>query len=239
MRRPVLILALLAPLLAAACSDRAIYVERSGVNMKLAVNDDPSTPIQVNLGLQRGIITVVPALAEGSQGEASGEAGSLISGFDYVNGSSVPIAGGAEGLPASTIKADVSIRTSFASGNAASLISYPAEYRTDDDGNVILGKVSQPGAANATRAVTLVATAAGGVPVLELPESPAAEARMTRVDEVIDALSAEQRRQLAGALMLADVDALDDLVLDANTDPELDIIVDKLVELGFVEQGAL
>lgn len=99
----------LAALVLCACGDRAIYAERSGVNLKLAVNDSASLPVEVNMGLQRAVVAVVPARGEDADGNALGEAGSIVSGFDYRHGQDLA-------LP---LQADTTIKTTFLSGQAA------------------------------------------------------------------------------------------------------------------------
>lgn len=153
-RRPAW-LALLAILAVAGCADRAIYAERSGANLKIAVSADETTPVEVNVGLQRHVAMSVPSLSEDADGNAKGEAGSMVSGFDYVNSDKV--------LASETnLDVDVSIRTSFASGNAATLISYPGNYEVQTDGTVKAVPPTEGGSANdAAKTTTMIATAAG------------------------------------------------------------------------------
>jgi len=164
-RRLSLLAVASALLLLAGCADRAIYAERTGVNFKISVNQDAQTPIEVNLGLQRSLVASVPPLAtDSSTKKAASEAGSLVSGFDYSSGDALKARQipGPDGKPvdAPAIDIDVQIRTSFASGDAANLLSYPGEF-TSQDGKITAGEISPKGAEQAARAVEVVATAAG------------------------------------------------------------------------------
>lgn len=101
----------------AACGDTLVYGERTGFNLAVEVNQDPSTPVNVNLGLHRTVVGVVPPVdteSEEQQGESrpSGEAVSMISGFDLSNEDKT-----------NQLDPELQIRTQFASGEAAVEVS--------------------------------------------------------------------------------------------------------------------
>lgn len=102
-----------------ACENTLIYAERTGFNLAIYANENPATPLEVNGGLKRSVVGLVPPTKvkkenETSSGEsrAEGEAVSMFSGFrlTYDEGEG-PFAG------------DLSIRTQFASGVAAITIA--------------------------------------------------------------------------------------------------------------------
>jgi len=101
------------------CNNTLVFAEKSGYNLAINVNDDPSTPVHVNMGLERSIATVVPPrdVTQSDQGKtaASAEAVSLFSGFrlKYYNESELK----------TPFSATLAIRTQFASGMAARSIS--------------------------------------------------------------------------------------------------------------------
>lgn len=101
-----------------ACGNTLVFAERTGFNLAIQVNDDPATPVQVNAGLKRSVVGLVPPSKtlkeETNKGSrADGEAVSMFSGFrlEYEEG--------ATGL----FQGDLSIRTQFASGMAARYIA--------------------------------------------------------------------------------------------------------------------
>lgn len=109
-------------LLASGCGNTLLYSEGTGFNLGIKVNDHPSTPIDVNFGLERELAGVIPAKGNietdaYSVKGPSGEAASLISGFDlrYVNDQGEVIKKPFGG----TLK----IRTQFVSGKAATTIA--------------------------------------------------------------------------------------------------------------------
>lgn len=100
------------------CSDALVFGEKSGFNLAINVNDDPSTPIHVNAGFERKVGTVVPPLEvtkdDKGHSAASGEAVSLFSGFQLKYDE--------PGIP-TPFSGKLTIRTQFASGLAAQDIS--------------------------------------------------------------------------------------------------------------------
>ena len=100
----------------AACGDTLVYGERTGYNLAIEVNQDPETPVNVNLGLRRTVVSVVPPVAtesgQGGQSRPKGEAVSMISGFFLSDIDSE-----------NPLQLDLRIRSQFASGNAAVLVS--------------------------------------------------------------------------------------------------------------------
>jgi hypothetical protein len=100
------------------CNNTLVFAEKSGYNLAINVNDDPSTPLHVNIGLERNIAAVVPPLdiSQDDQGKstAKGEGVSVFSGFklkEFGASAATPFAG------------KLLIRTQFASGQAARDIS--------------------------------------------------------------------------------------------------------------------
>ena len=104
----------------AACGDTLVYGERTGLNLAIEVNQDPETPVNVNLGLRRTVVSVVPAVdsesGEDGQSHPKGEAVSMISGFDL-----------SDKERDNPLDPDLQIRTQFASGKAAVLVSEEPE----------------------------------------------------------------------------------------------------------------
>jgi len=113
-------LLILVSLGAAGCTNTLVFAEKDGYNLAINVNDDPSTPVHVNIGLERRVAAVVPPLdvTKNDQGQtaASAEAVSLFSGYrlKYYN---------EQELARTPFSATLAIRTQFASGMAARKIS--------------------------------------------------------------------------------------------------------------------
>ena len=101
------------------CNNTLVFAEKNGYNLAINVNDDPSTPVHVNIGLERNIAAVVPPLdvTKNDQGKtaASAEAVSLFSGY-RLNTTD-------ESELRTPFSATLAIRTQFASGMAAREIS--------------------------------------------------------------------------------------------------------------------
>lgn len=107
-----LFVVMLLGLLLSACGERLVMIERTGFNLGIAINQDPSTPISANAGLDRKIMGIIPAreqrtVADGVT-EPFGEAVNLISGFDLRYQDTQNLIGG-----------ELSIKSQFASGQAA------------------------------------------------------------------------------------------------------------------------
>jgi len=103
-------------LLLTGCNDTVIYGEREGFNLTISANESASSPIEANAGLRRTMGALVPATStaktDNGQTRATGQAVSLLSGFDlaYEPGT-VNVFGG-----------KITIGTQFASGDAATAI---------------------------------------------------------------------------------------------------------------------
>jgi hypothetical protein len=89
-----------------ACENTLFYGDRTGFNLSIHVNDDPTTPLRVNAGLERSAVAFVPPTH--SSDEADGEAVNLYSGFKLLY-TEEPTA----------FSDTLTIRTQFASGAAA------------------------------------------------------------------------------------------------------------------------
>ena len=103
-----------------ACSDTLVYGERTGFNLAIEVNQDPETPVNVNAGLRRTIVGVVPPRSTESDGKggskSKGEAVSMISGFDLT-----------DDTQDNQLNRGLQIQTQFASGQAATIVSSKPE----------------------------------------------------------------------------------------------------------------
>ncbi len=100
---------LLLPLLLGGCENNLIFMERSGFNLAIDVNENPVTPVHVNAGMMRSIVALVPGRAN----DNSGEAVSLISGYDLAY----------EDKAGGFFNDKLVIRSQFASGAAANKIA--------------------------------------------------------------------------------------------------------------------
>jgi hypothetical protein len=104
-------------LLLGACENNLIFMERTGFNLAIRVNNDPTTPVEVNAGLKRSVVALVPPTGDpvktATGTRANGEAVNLVSGYDlgYTESSTSLFAG------------TLAIRTQFASGAAAEAVS--------------------------------------------------------------------------------------------------------------------
>jgi len=84
-----------------------IYGERTGFNLSIHVNDDPTSPLRVNAGLERSVAASVPPTQ--SSGQSNGEAVNLFSSFELFYTED----------PKSAFNETLTVRTQFASGAAA------------------------------------------------------------------------------------------------------------------------
>ncbi len=114
---PMLLLPLLLPVSLAGCENNLIFMERSGFNLSIGVNDNPITPVQVNAGMMRSIVAVVPGRGKAESGQPSGEAVSLISGYDLRY----------QEQDSGFFNDKLTIRSQFASGAAAKTIATAPE----------------------------------------------------------------------------------------------------------------
>ena len=108
--------------LLSGCSNHLIFSERTSFNLAIDVNTDPAVPLKVNIGFDRTIVAMVPPRHEtttelGVGTVADDEAVSLISTFDLHYEDALPI----------RIFGDLSIKTGFASGQAAINLVPPAK----------------------------------------------------------------------------------------------------------------
>lgn len=113
----------LLPLLLAACmatwgcQDTLVYGESTEFNLAIHANDNPQTPVEVNVGLKRYVGEKAPPVAVKEDGngqtKADGEAVSSFSGFalEY------------EENPVFALAGTLHIRTQFASGAAAAALA--------------------------------------------------------------------------------------------------------------------
>ena len=97
------------------CGDTLFYGERTGFNLAIRADAANSTPVEVNAGLRRSVVGVVPPLqhkeTEDGSKKPEGEAANMVSRFEllYVEGS----------LMNSLFGGELVIQSRFASGEAA------------------------------------------------------------------------------------------------------------------------
>lgn len=107
-----LVIFLVGTLILPGCGNTLIFAERASFKLGVQVNDNPVTPVEVNAGLKRSVIALVPpseGLVESDKSqEAKGEAVNLVSGFNLrYDPSETKLFG------------KLTIRSQFASGQAA------------------------------------------------------------------------------------------------------------------------
>lgn len=116
-----LALLLLGSLLLGGCQNNLIFLEQSGFKLAISVNNDPTTPVEVNAGLKRSIVALVPSSGDPVKTDtgtrANGEAVNLVSGFDLTDTASAN----------SALGGTLTIRTQFASGAAALAVASKPE----------------------------------------------------------------------------------------------------------------
>lgn len=116
-----------AALLLGACENNLIFLERAGFNLSISVNDDPATPIEVNAGLKRVIVALVPPQGDPVKTEtgarANGEAVTMVSGYDLHYAEAVTAATATTPASTSWFGGTLTIRTQFASGVAAETLA--------------------------------------------------------------------------------------------------------------------
>ena len=93
------------------CSNTLIYGEQSGFNLSVKVDPKQSSPIKVNAGLERTVVTNAPP-KETDNGEAKGEAASMFSNFNLLYDEET-----------GPLQGKLTIQTRFASGGAALAIA--------------------------------------------------------------------------------------------------------------------
>lgn len=103
--------------LLSACTDALVYSERTGFNLGISVNDEATTPVKLNAGLERNVVTFAPPSGEYKESKKrtiKHDAVSMLSGFHLTDGH-----GGINNPLGGTL----SIRSQFASGEAAVVIA--------------------------------------------------------------------------------------------------------------------
>jgi hypothetical protein len=110
-RAPLLLGLLLA---LAGCGDTLVFAERSGVNLGTKVDPASSQPLEVNAGVKRQVVTVIPPMGKGGDGSSApnGEAVNMFSQFEV-----------SRELRDGNFNDVTTIRNRFASGGAALAIS--------------------------------------------------------------------------------------------------------------------
>jgi len=105
-----------AALLSAGCNNTLFYGEKTAFSMAIHLNDNPQTPVEVNMGLKRHVGEIAPPVAtEKVEGKdvPVGESVSSLSGFRLRY----------EENPKNILLGDLYIRTQFASGIAATILA--------------------------------------------------------------------------------------------------------------------
>lgn len=115
MRRAIVVLLAVVVLLP-ACQRTLVFTEQTAFKLGIEVNNDPTTPVQVTAGLKRSVVSATPPKmplveAEGGGSRPEGEAVSTLGWFDLVYEDDSPFTG------------KLTIRTSFASGHAATKLA--------------------------------------------------------------------------------------------------------------------
>jgi len=106
-------LALATTLALTGCSHTLVFAEQTGFNLSVIVKPSEATPLNVNLGLDRTVASLVPPIHENTpQGVVDGEGVNMFAGFAaHYDPATQPFAG------------SLRIRTQFASGQAATMIA--------------------------------------------------------------------------------------------------------------------
>ncbi|MGH6892157.1 MAG: hypothetical protein ACREEP_07855 [Dongiaceae bacterium] len=102
--------------LSAGCQNTLFYGEKTAFSMAIHLNDNPQTPVEVNMGLKRQVGEVAPPVAtqeEEGKDVAVGESVSSLSGFRLRY----------EENPTNVLLGDLYIRTQFATGIAATILA--------------------------------------------------------------------------------------------------------------------
>lgn len=102
-----------------ACTDALVFSESAGFNLSIGVNEEPSTPLQLNAGLERTVLAFAPPVGENTtvagKKQVNGEAVSLFSGFRLSDDHASEVTNALAGR--------LTIRTQFASGMAAQAVA--------------------------------------------------------------------------------------------------------------------
>jgi hypothetical protein len=100
----------------AGCSNTLFYGEKTAFSLAIHLNDNPQTPVEVNVGLKRHVGEIAPPVGtedEAGKDVAVGEAVSSLSGFRLRY----------EENPNNILLGDLYIRTQFATGIAATILA--------------------------------------------------------------------------------------------------------------------
>ena len=103
-------------LLVAGCANTLFYGEKTAFSLAIHLNDNPQTPVEVNIGLKRHVGEIAPPVTtekEAGKDVPVGEAVSSLSGFRLRY----------EENPNNVLLGDLYIRTQFASGIAATILA--------------------------------------------------------------------------------------------------------------------
>ena len=95
------------------CDRTLVYGERSGFNLGISVTPSENLPIEVNAGIKRRVIGIIPPTGEPQNGHVNGEAVNMFSRFDVQH---EPSATGA-------LFGTHTVSSAFASGRAATVIA--------------------------------------------------------------------------------------------------------------------
>jgi hypothetical protein len=102
--------------LLAGCDSTLFYGEKTAFSMAIHLNDNPQTPVEVNMGLKRHVGEIAPPVATEEQAGSNvavGESVSSFSGFRLRY----------EENPDNILLGDLYIRTQFATGIAATILA--------------------------------------------------------------------------------------------------------------------
>jgi hypothetical protein len=136
LRRPALLSALAVLPWLAGCADTIVFGAQREIDVAISLNEDVAEPVQVNIGLNSQIASLIPPIGDNDDSTSStgttssavqhfnpeGEAASIFSGFRYTSSSMLEI------TPASPRpKYDAEIRSQFASGAAAVILASDPE----------------------------------------------------------------------------------------------------------------
>ena len=106
-------LALATTLVLSGCGRTLVFAEQTGFNLSVVVKPSEATPLNVNIGLDRTVASLVPPIHEATpQGTVDGEGVNMFAGFNaHYDPATQPLAG------------NLHIRTQFASGQVALMIA--------------------------------------------------------------------------------------------------------------------
>jgi len=133
-------LALVITLVLTGCGRTLVFAEQTGFNLSIVVKSSEATPLNVNIGLDRTVASLVPPIHDNTpQGRVDGEGVNMFAGFAaHYDSATQPLAG------------NLRIRTQFASGEASTVIA--------EDPDAVLQVVNVSGAPLFTAVVVDEAT---------------------------------------------------------------------------------